>query len=131
MRIAFRRRMASITSFRDLIAWQKAMDLADLVYDLTEPFPTREHFGLAYQLRKSAVSIPSNVAEGSRHKTPGYAHHLVISLGSHAELDTQCELATRRRYIKLQDRLRLQAQIDEVGRVINGSPAHWTPERGG
>jgi four helix bundle protein len=97
-------RMAPIISFRDLVAWQKAMDLADLVYELTERFPSREHFGLAYQLRKSAVSIPSNVAEGTRHKTPGYAHHLVISLGSQAELDTQCELATRRRYIKPEDR---------------------------
>lgn len=112
--------MPQITSFRDLIAWQKAMDLAELVYDLTEPFPRREHFGLAYQLRKSAVSIPSNVAEGTRHKTPGYKHHLVISLGSHAELDTQCELAARRRYIKPEDQRRLQTQIDEVGRVING-----------
>jgi len=112
--------MPQITSFRDLIAWQKAMDLAELVYDLTGPFPGREHFGLAYQLRKSAVSIPSNVAEGTRHKTPGYKHHLVISLGSHAEFDTHCELATRRRYIKAEDRLRLQRQMEKVGRVING-----------
>jgi four helix bundle protein len=112
--------MAQLKNFRELIAWQKAMDLADLVYELTEPFPRREHLGLAYQLRKSAVSIPSNVAEGTRHKTPEYLNHLVISLGSHAELDTQCELATRRRYIKPVDRLRLQAQIDEVGRIIHG-----------
>jgi four helix bundle protein len=90
--------MPKIQSFRDLIAWQKAMELADMIYDVTERFPAREHFGLAYQLRKSAVSIPSNIAEGSRRKTPGYLNHLVIALGSHAELDTQCELATRRRF---------------------------------
>jgi four helix bundle protein len=112
--------MAQLKSFRELIAWQKAMDLADLVYELTEPFPTREHFGLAYQLRKSAVSIPSNIAEGTRRKTPGYLNHLVISLGSHAELDTQCEIATRRRYVKPGDRARLQSQVDEVGRIIHG-----------
>ena len=112
--------MAHLKSFRELIAWQKAMDLADLVYTLTEPFPTREHFGLAYQLRKSAVSIPSNIAEGTRRKTLVYLNHLEISLGSHAELDTQCELATRRKYIKPEDRLRLQSQIDEVGRIIHG-----------
>ena len=106
MSIATHERMVPIKSFRGLIAWQKAMDLADLVYDLTEDFPARERFGLAYQLRKSAVSIPSNIAEGSRHKTPGYANHLIIALGSHAELDTQCELATRRRFIKLDDRAR-------------------------
>jgi four helix bundle protein len=80
--------MPKIRSFRDLIAWQKAMDLTDMVYDLTETFPARERFGLAYQMRKSAVSIPSNIAEGSRRKTPGYVNHLVIALGSHAELDT-------------------------------------------
>jgi four helix bundle protein len=90
--------MPKINSFRDLVAWQKAMDLADMVYDLTENFPPREHFGLAYQLRKSAVSIPSSIAEGSRRKTAGYVNHLVIALGSHAELDTQCELATRRHF---------------------------------
>ena len=109
-----------IRSYRDLLVWQKAMDLADLVYTLTEPFPTREHFGLAYQLRKSAVSIPSNIAEGTRRKTLVYLNHLEISLGSHAELDTQCDLATRRKYIKPGDRLRLQSQIDEVGRIIHG-----------
>jgi len=64
--------MPKITSFRDLIAWQKSMDLADMIDDLTEHFPAREHYGLAYQLRKSPVSIPSNIAEGSRRKTPGY-----------------------------------------------------------
>jgi len=112
--------MPQLKSFRELIAWQKAMDLADLIYDLTEPFPKREHFGLAYQMRKSAVSIPSNVAEGTRRKTPGYVNHLVISLGSHAELDTQCEVATRRRYISQGDRERLQLAIDETGRIIHG-----------
>jgi len=112
--------MPHITSFRDLIAWQKAMDLADIVYDLTEDFPSRERFGLAYQLRKSAVSIPSNIAEGSRRKTPGYVHHLIIALGSHAELDTQCELASRRRFISGDDRTRLEALIAEVGRITHG-----------
>jgi four helix bundle protein len=112
--------MPKIQSFRDLIAWQKAMDLADMIYDLTEHFPPREHFGLAYQLRKSAVSIPSNIAEGTRRKTPGYVHHLVIALGSHAELDTQCELASRRRFIAPADRTRVQELIAEVGRVTHG-----------
>ena len=112
--------MPKIQSFRDLIAWQKAMDLADMVYDLTEHFPPRELFGLAYQMRKSAVSIPSNIAEGSRRKTPGYVHHLVIALGSHPELDTQCELASRRRFITAENRSRLEALIAEVGRVTHG-----------
>ena len=112
--------MPKIQSFRDLIAWQRAMDLADMIYDLTEDFPKREHFGLAYQLRKSAVSIPSNIAEGSRRKTPGYLNHLVIALGSHAELDTQCELATRRRFIAPSDKQRVEDVIAEVGRITHG-----------
>jgi four helix bundle protein len=112
--------MSKIQSFRDLIAWQKSMDLADMIYDLTEHFPAREHFGLAYQLRKSGVSIPSNIAEGSRRRTPGYVHHLIIALGSHAELDTQCELASRRRFIDAADRRRVEDLIAEVGRVTHG-----------
>jgi four helix bundle protein len=112
--------MPKVNSFRDLIAWQKAMDLAGMIYQLTEDFPAREHFGLAYQMRKSAVSIPSNIAEGSRRKTPGYVHHLVIALGSHAELDTQCELATRRRFIAAADRERVEGLIAEVGRITHG-----------
>jgi four helix bundle protein len=112
--------MPKITSFRDLIAWQKAMDLADMIYDVTEDFPPREHFGLAYQMRKSAVSIPSNIAEGSRRKTPGYINHLYIALGSHGELDTQCELATRRRFLRDGDSRRLNELIAETGRVTHG-----------
>jgi four helix bundle protein len=112
--------MSKIVSFRDLIAWQLAMELADLVYDITEQFPRREWFGLSQQMRKSAVSIPSNIAEGSRRKTPGYINHLVIALGSHAELDTQCEIATRRKFIKFKDSDKLQALIAEVGRATHG-----------
>jgi four helix bundle protein len=112
--------MPKIQSFRDLIAWQKSMDLADMIYDLTEHFPLRELSGLAYQLRKSAVSIPSNIAEGSRRKTPGYIHHLVIALGSHAELATQCELAARRHFISAESRSRAESLIAEVGRLTHG-----------
>lgn len=112
--------MASITSFRDLIAWQKAMDLADRIYDVTDTFPSREWFGLAYQLRKSAVSIPSNIAEGNRRRTPSDVHHVTIALGSHGELDTQYELATRRKFIRVQDQAALESLIAEVGRVTHG-----------
>src|ERR1043165_2800401 len=112
--------MSEITSFRDLIAWQKAMNLADRIYELTEDFPKREWFGLAYQMRKSAVSIPSNIAEGHRRKTPGYIHHLTIPLGSHGELDTQCELAARRKFISATDQALLESLIAEVGRITHG-----------
>ncbi|HEV8348265.1 MAG TPA: four helix bundle protein [Vicinamibacterales bacterium] len=112
--------MSKITSFRDLIVWQRAMDLADAIYDVTERFPPREHLGLAYQMRKSAVSIPSNIAEGTRYKTPGYIHRVIIALGSHGELDTQCELATRRKFINADDRATLEPLLADVGRLAHG-----------
>ena len=109
-----------MVSFRDLVVWQKAMDLTDLVYELTEDFPRREWFGLAQQMRKSAVSIPSNIAEGSRHRDSGYAHHMVIALGSHGELDTQCELATRRNFITPRQHRMVEALLGDVGRLTHG-----------
>jgi four helix bundle protein len=107
-------------SFRDLIAWQKAMDLADAVYDATENFPPRERLGLAYQMRKSAVSIPSNIAEGHRRRSPSYAYFLEVALGSHGELDTQCEIATRRNFLSVRDRRRLNDLLGEVGKLTHG-----------
>jgi four helix bundle protein len=96
------------------------MDLADMIYEVTERFPARERFGLAYQMRKAAVSVPSNIAEGNRRRTPGYIHHLEIALGSHAELDTQCELATRRKFITPIDHQRVEILIGDVGRLTHG-----------
>jgi four helix bundle protein len=111
--------MSVIVSFRDLLAWQRAMSLAECVYEATEDFPARQRYGLAHQMRKSAVSIPSNIAEGTRHKTVGYAHYLTIALGSHAELDTQCELATRRRLLTNGNRSSLTSLLSEVGRLTH------------
>jgi len=112
--------MSQITSFRDLVAWQKAMDLADLAYTLTARFPAEERFGLSYQMRKAAVSIPSNIAEGHRRRTPGYIHHVEIALGSHGELHTQSILAYRRRFIGEADRVRLESLLAQVGRLTHG-----------
>ena len=119
-RIALTRYMSEIISFRDLVAWQRAMDLADLAYDVTDDFPARENLGLAFQIRKSAVSIPSNIAVGNRRRTPGYLYHLEIALGSQAELETQCELAFRRHFVAGSRRRHLEELIAEVGRVTHG-----------
>src|SRR6266581_3800723 len=100
---AFQRRM-SITSYRDLIVWQKAMELAQLVYDITDRFPPNEHFGLTFQMRKAGVSIPSNIAEGTRHRTAGYLYRVTIALGEHAELETQMLISDRRGYVRKADR---------------------------
>ena len=112
--------MSKIKSYRDLIAWQKAMDLAELAYEVTEHFPTRERFGLALQMRRAAVSIPSNIAEGHRRRRAGYIHHLEIALGSQGELDTQSILAFRRRLVSADNENRLKALIAEVGRLTHG-----------
>jgi len=96
------------------------MDLAVLVYRLTEEFPPRERYGLASQMRDAAVSIPSNIAEGHRQRTRAYVKHLVIAMGSHGELDTQLELTFRLNFIVGQDRTDVTSLIDEVGRLTNG-----------
>ena len=112
--------MPDIKSYRDLIAWQKAIDLADLIYTITEPFPKREWFGLAHQMRRAAVSVPSNIAQGNRRRKPGYVHHVEIALGSHGELDTQCELATRRNFITPRQHRMAMALLGDVGRLTHG-----------
>ena len=112
--------MSEIKGYRDLITWQKAMDLADLIYMVTEHFPKREWFGLAHQMRKAAVSVPSNIAEGNRRRTPTYIHHVEIALGSHGELDTQCELATRRKLITPIQYRRIESLLGDVGRLTHG-----------
>lgn len=110
----------NITSYRDLIVWQKAMDLADFVYTITERFPKREQFGLAFQMRKAGVSVPSNIAEGHRHRTPGYIARVIIALGEHAELETQALLARRRNYIQQPDMDAFNALATQVGELAHG-----------
>ena len=110
----------SITSYRDLDAWQVGMTLAEAVYDVTENFPVREHYGLAAQLRRSASGIPSNVAEGHQMGTKSYHHYVLIALGGQAECETQLELARRR---KMAPEKALQIPIElaaRVGKILHG-----------
>ena len=82
--------------YRDLIAWQKAMSLVNAVYDATEAFPKREVYSLTDQIRRAAVSIPSNIAEGQAHYgNREFVHYLRHSRGSLAELETQILIAQR------------------------------------
>src|SRR6185295_13958177 len=95
-RHAFHGRMMKIESYRDLIVWQKSMDLAVRCYRAAQRLPKSEQHVLGYQLRKSSVSIPSNVAEGhSRHSTPHYIQPLWTAHASGAELETQVEIGER------------------------------------
>jgi four helix bundle protein len=88
--------MSTINSFRDLIVWQEGMNLVDDVYALTRRFPCDERFVLTSDMRRAAISIPANIAEGNRRKRRGaYCNHVLIALGSQAELETQIEVALR------------------------------------
>jgi four helix bundle protein len=110
-----------VKSYRELIVWQKAMDLAETVYRLTSGFPKEETYGLRRQVRRSAVSVPSNVAEGQgRRSTPDFLHFLSIARGSLCEMETQVLLAERLGYVNRHDGSRLLDQAAEVGRLING-----------
>jgi len=88
-----------VKSFRDLDVWRLGLDLAEAVYQCTSSFPKSELFGLTAQMRRAAVSVPSNIAEGrSRSSTKEFLQFLSIALGSLAELETQFELAVRLGY---------------------------------
>jgi four helix bundle protein len=107
--------------FRDLIAWQKAMATARDVYRITESFPRSEQFGLTAQMRRAAVSIPSNIAEGHGRLTDkGFKVFLAQARGSAYELETQLELAADLSYCPHEIADTVIAQCQEVSRILNG-----------
>ena len=111
--------MSTIVSYRDLRVWQRAMDLADMVYRITDRFPPVERFGLSLHMRKTAVSVPSNIADGSRHRRPGYISRVVIALGEHAELETQMLVAERRGYARADDIAEFNTLSAQVGQLAH------------
>jgi four helix bundle protein len=105
--------LVMIKDYKDLKIWQKGIEIVDRVYELTEKFPKSEQYGLVSQMRRSAISIPSNIAEGfARKSNKEYKQFLYISLGSCAELDTQLIIAQRRKFI-------VQKEFDEIAENIN------------
>ena len=112
--------MGTINSYKDLKVWNKAMDLTTMVYDALKTFPPKEEYGLSSQMRRSSVSIPSNIAEGyGRNSTLDYCRFLQIALGSAYELETQVELARRLDYVDNDTANKLASQLTEVGRMLN------------
>jgi four helix bundle protein len=110
-----------IKTYQELFAWQKAMDLAEETYRITRDFPSEERFGLTSQLRRAAVSVPSNVAEGhQRGSTSDYVRYLHIAKGSLAEAETQIVLATRLKFLNGKAADPWLTTASEVGRLING-----------
>lgn len=114
-------RSSAVRSYRDLLVWQRSIDLSVSVYDATEQFPRYELYGLTSQLRRAAVSIPSNIAEGHGRRHLGdYLHHLSIANGSLKELETQVTIALKRRYLSPDIEQSLLDSSAEVGRMLTG-----------
>jgi four helix bundle protein len=108
-------------SYRQLIAWQKAMDFVCEIYAATAKFPREELYGLTSQLRRAAVSVPSNIAEGqARFSKVDFRHFLRQSRGSLAEVETQLTIAKRLGNISEADLERLSQLSAELGRLLNG-----------
>lgn len=105
--------------YQDLIVWQKAMDLAEEIYRITKTFPQEERYALTDQMRRSAVSIPSNIAEGSKRGTKEFCQFLRTAQGSGAELETQILLSYRFGYISEEQTQKLQSQILEILKMLS------------
>ena len=110
-----------VRNYKDLIVWQKAMDLVFDVYRVTAAFPREEVYGLTNQLRRSAVSVPSNIAEGHGRATKGeFIQFLCHSRGSLLELETQVLIASSLGYLDNSQQELLQTNIAEIARILNG-----------
>jgi four helix bundle protein len=110
-----------IRNYKHLIVWQKAVELVTDIYRATSSFPASELYGLVSQLRRSAVSIPSNVAEGQGRATKGeFLQFLGHARGSLCELETQIIIAGKLGYISTETEGRLSSEITEVARILNG-----------
>ena len=106
---------------KDLDAWKLSVELVVLIYQLTNTFPKEEVFGLTNQIRRAAVSIPSNIAEGAaRNSNKEFIQFLYISLGSQQELDTQFLIAKKLEYLTEDQYNEINIKIETVGKLLNG-----------
>ena len=109
-----------VRSYKDLIVWQKSVELVKLVYALTRSFPTDEKFGLVSQMRRAAVSVPSNIAEGHARNTSGeYVQFISHAEGSLAELETQLIVSMELGFCAAVDAKPIQVVIEEVQKMTN------------
>lgn len=107
-------------SHKDLIVWQKAIDLTAVVYTLTEVFPQRETYALSAQMRRAVVSIPSNITEGrSRNTRKDFSHFLRMAYGSASELETQLIICTRLSLGNRQDVQEANALLEEISKMLH------------
>ncbi|RJQ31031.1 four helix bundle protein [Candidatus Parcubacteria bacterium] len=109
-----------LKSFKNLTVWQKAMDLVVTVYELTEKFPKSEIYGLTSQMKRSSVSIPSNIAEGNlRGARKDYCHFVSMAFASAGELETQIEIAKRLPFGRNLDYSKVQLLLEEIMKMLN------------
>ena len=109
-----------VRDYRDLVVWQKGILLVRLIYQVTRGFPIDERFGLVSQLRRAAVSVPSNIAEGQARRTTGeFLQFLSQAEGSLAELDTQLTMAIDLGFCKSQDATDLFDLVTELRKMLN------------
>ena len=108
-------------SYRDLIAWQKGIELVAPIYRVTQTFPKEEIYGLTSQLRRAAVSVPSNIAEGQGRKSkPEFRHFLHNAAGSLMEVETQVTIGAVLGYLRGDEETELLSRTNELGRISNG-----------
>ena len=109
-----------VNTYKDLIVWQKSMELAVKIYNLTDKFPPEERYGLTSQMRRAAVSIPSNIAEGKlRNSDKESRRFFLISYGSGGELETQIEISKRLSKLKNMDYTEVDLLLEETMKMLN------------
>jgi len=109
-----------IESFKDLIVWQKTIELVNEIYKVTKPFPKEEMYGLSSQIRRAAISIPANIAEGwGRGTTKNYIQFLEISRGSLFELNTLIIISYNQEYLNREICDEIENKLNETGRMLN------------
>ena len=110
----------TVTTYKDLVVWQKGIELVNEMYVVTRIFPKEEMFGLTNQLRRAAISIPANIAEGwGRSSTKNYVQFIKISLGSLFELETLIIIAKDQNYLEEQIMNKISVEITEIGKMLN------------
>ena len=108
------------TIFKELTVWQKGMDLVEEIYNITRFMPKEEEFGIKSQIRRAAVSVPSNIAEGnSRHTTKEYVNFLSIARGSNSETLTQLLICKRLGLLSEEQTKTAESLTDEIGKMLN------------
>ena len=113
--------MATSRSYRDLVVWQRAVDLVPKVYELLKGFPREERYDLGSQIRRAVVSIPANIAEGQARQHPKeFLQHLSIAKGSLAELHTLLIVAERLAYLEAKQLLVMEQELAQIGRPLSG-----------